>query len=54
MLLIGENIHVISKTVQTALIERNQNFIIDLIKKQTDCHTVSILIIKFEFLTLQN
>lgn len=34
MLLIGENIHVISKTVQAALIDRNEKFILDLIKKQ--------------------
>lgn len=31
---IGENIHVISKTVQNALLERDENFILDLIKKQ--------------------
>lgn len=35
MLLIGENIHVISKTVQNALLERNEEFILDLIKKQS-------------------
>lgn len=35
MILIGENIHVISKTVQNALIERDEKFILDLIKKQT-------------------
>ena len=34
MLLIGENIHVISKSIQSALVERNEEFIIDLIKKQ--------------------
>lgn len=34
MLLIGENIHVISKTVQNALRERNEAFILDLIKRQ--------------------
>lgn len=34
MLLIGENIHVISKNIQNALIERNEEFILDLIKKQ--------------------
>jgi 5-methyltetrahydrofolate corrinoid/iron sulfur protein methyltransferase len=32
--LIGENIHVISKSVQTALIDRNEEFILTLIKKQ--------------------
>lgn len=35
MLLIGENIHVISKAVQNALIERDEAFILDLIKKQS-------------------
>lgn len=34
MLLIGENIHIISKTVQNALIERNEEFVVDLIKRQ--------------------
>ncbi len=34
MLLIGENIHVISKSVQNALLERDETFILDLIKKQ--------------------
>lgn len=31
---IGENIHIISKTVQTALVERNEAFVLDLIKRQ--------------------
>lgn len=35
MLLIGENIHVISKSVQNALLERDEAFISDLIKKQS-------------------
>jgi 5-methyltetrahydrofolate corrinoid/iron sulfur protein methyltransferase len=35
MLLIGENIHIISKNVQTALAERDEKFILDLIKKQS-------------------
>lgn len=35
MLLIGENIHIISKTVQNALLEKNEEFILDLIKKQS-------------------
>lgn len=35
MILIGENIHIISKTVQNALIERNEEFILNLIKKQS-------------------
>lgn len=35
MLLIGENIHIISKTVQNALLEKNEQFILDLIKKQS-------------------
>lgn len=34
MILIGENIHIISKTVQNALVERDEKFILDLIKKQ--------------------
>lgn len=34
MLLIGENIHVISKTVQNALLSRDEKFVLDLIKKQ--------------------
>lgn len=34
MLLIGENIHIISKTVQNALLERNEAFALDLIKRQ--------------------
>lgn len=35
MLLIGENIHVISKAVQSALLGRDEAFILDLIKKQS-------------------
>lgn len=35
MLLIGENIHIISKTVQNALLERDEAFALDLIKKQS-------------------
>jgi len=35
MLLIGENIHIISKTVQNALVEKNEQFILDLIKRQS-------------------
>ncbi len=34
MLLIGENIHVISKTIQSALINKDEKFILDLIVKQ--------------------
>jgi len=34
MILIGENIHIISKTVQNALLERNEDFVLDLIKRQ--------------------
>lgn len=34
MLLIGENIHIISKTVQSALLQRDEKFVLDLIKKQ--------------------
>lgn len=32
---IGENIHVISKSVQSALLQRDEKFILDLIKKQS-------------------
>lgn len=35
MLLIGENIHIISKTVQNALLERDEAFVLDLIKRQS-------------------
>ena len=34
MILIGENIHVISKSVQNALLERDEQFISDLIEIQ--------------------
>lgn len=34
MLLIGENIHIISKTIQNALVERDEAFVLDMIKKQ--------------------
>lgn len=34
MILIGENIHVISKTIQQALLEKNEKFILDLIRAQ--------------------
>lgn len=35
MILIGENIHIISKPVQNALLERDEIFVVDLIKKQS-------------------
>lgn len=35
MLLIGENIHIISKTVQNALVQRDEAFVLDLIKRQS-------------------
>lgn len=35
MILIGENIHIISKSVQNALLNRDEAFILDLIKKQS-------------------
>lgn len=35
MLLIGENIHIISKTIQSALAERNEEFVLNMIKKQS-------------------
>ena len=34
MILIGENIHVISKVVREALVHRDENFVLDLIKAQ--------------------
>jgi len=34
MILIGENIHIISKSIQEALTERNEKFVLDLITKQ--------------------
>lgn len=42
MLLIGENIHVISKTVQNALLERDEAFIVDLIKKQSNMDYIDL------------
>lgn len=35
MLLIGENIHIISKKIQQALFQRDEEFVLDLIKKQS-------------------
>lgn len=42
MLLIGENIHVISKTIQNALLQRDETFILDLIKKQTNMDYIDL------------
>lgn len=42
MLLIGENIHVISKSVQTALLARDEAFILDLIKKQENMDYIDL------------
>lgn len=42
MLLIGENIHVISKSVQAALLTRDEAFILDLIKKQTNMDYIDL------------
>jgi len=42
MLLIGENIHIISKTVQAALLERDEAFILDLIKKQSNMDYIDL------------
>lgn len=42
MLLIGENIHIISKTVQEALFGRDEKFILDLIKKQSHMDYVDL------------
>lgn len=35
MLLIGENLHIISKSVRKALEDRDENFVLDLVKKQS-------------------
>lgn len=42
MLLIGENIHVISKSVQNALLTRDEAFVLDLIKKQTNMDYIDL------------
>lgn len=42
MLLIGENIHVISKSVQAALLVRDEAFILDLIKKQENMDYIDL------------
>lgn len=42
MILIGENIHVISKSVQRALIERDEQFIKDLIKIQNNMDYIDL------------
>lgn len=41
---IGENIHIISKTVQNALLERDEAFVLDLIKRQShmDCIDLNV------------
>lgn len=39
---IGENIHIISKTIQAALLERNEKFALDLIKKQTNMDYIDL------------
>ena len=42
MILIGENIHVISKSVQNALLERDKQFISDLIEIQKDMDFIDL------------
>lgn len=42
MLLIGENIHVISKSVQAALLARDEAFVLDLIRKQTNMDCIDL------------
>lgn len=42
MILIGENIHVISKSVREALLERNEEFILNLIKKQSHLQYIDL------------
>lgn len=42
MLLIGENIHIISKTVQNALVGRDEAFVLDLIKRQSHMNYIDL------------
>lgn len=42
MILIGENIHVISKSVQNALIERDENFISELLRVQNNMDYIDL------------
>ncbi|MFA7658873.1 MAG: dihydropteroate synthase [Candidatus Gastranaerophilaceae bacterium] len=42
MILIGENIHIISKAVQSALAERDEEFTLDLIKKQSHMNYIDL------------
>ena len=42
MKLIGENIHIISKSVRTALLNRDEAFILDLIKKQSKMEYIDL------------
>ncbi|MBR2526390.1 dihydropteroate synthase [bacterium] len=42
MKLIGENLHIISKSVRTALLNRDEKFIVDLIKKQSSMNLIDL------------
>lgn len=42
MILIGENIHIISKRIQSALLARDEEFILDLIKKQQNMDYIDL------------
>ncbi|MDR1169097.1 MAG: dihydropteroate synthase [Heliobacteriaceae bacterium] len=42
MILIGENIHIISQAVRTAITERDEKFIIDLIKTQSNMDFIDL------------
>lgn len=42
MELIGENIHIISKSIREALVEKNEKFVVDLIQKQKDMSYIDL------------
>lgn len=42
MRLIGENLHIVSKSVRTALLNRDEKFIVDLIKKQNSMDLIDL------------
>ena len=44
MILIGENIHVISKLVREALIKRDENFVLDLINAQNKMDYIDLIV----------
>lgn len=42
MILIGENIHIISKSVREALENRDENFVKNLVKIMQNCHAADL------------